>query len=101
MVQLQITSDQQNVLPIIQSAITEKLKRIEIGLKKTEQEIEKFEAKYQISSEKFINEYTAEDLYGGDDEYISWMGEIHLRQAIFEELKFLRNINNNKWIKIR
>ncbi len=92
MVKLQITSDQQNVLPIIQSAITAKVKRIEIGLRKTEQEIQKFEAKYHIPSEQFLNNYTAEDLDGGDDEYVSWMGELHLRQAIWEELHLLQNI---------
>ena len=92
MVKLQITSDQQNVLPIIQSVITAKVKRIEIGLRKTEQEIRKFEAKYHIPSEQFLNNYTAEDLDGGDDEYVSWMGELHLRQAIWEELQLLQNI---------
>ena len=92
MVKLQITSDQQYALPIIQSAIVEKVKRIEIGLQKTEQEIQKFETKYHIPSEQFINHYTAEDLEGGDDEYVSWMGELQIRQAIWEELQLLQNI---------
>jgi hypothetical protein len=51
MVKLQITSDQQHALPIIQSAIVAKVKRIELGLRKTEQEIQKFETKYHIPSE--------------------------------------------------
>jgi hypothetical protein len=92
MVQLQIISDQQNALPVIQSAIAAKVKRIEIGLRKTEQEIQKFETKYNLPSEQFMNDCTAEDLDGGDDEYVSWMGEIHLRQAIREELHLLNNI---------
>lgn len=92
MVTLQITSDQQQVLPIIQSAIVAKVKRIEIGLKKTEQEIQKFETKYHISSEQFMDAYTADDLEGGDDDYVSWMGELKLRQAIWEELQLLQNI---------
>jgi len=92
MVKLQITSDQQHALPIIQSAIVAKVKRIEIGLRKTEQEIQKFETKYHIPSEQFMNDYTAEDLEGGDDEYVSWMGELQIRQAIWEELQLLQNI---------
>ncbi len=92
MVQLQITSDQQQVLPMIQSAIAAKVKRIEIGLRRTEREIQQFETKYHIPSEQFMNDYAAEDLDGGDDEYVSWMGEIHLRQAIWEELHLLQNI---------
>ncbi len=92
MVQLQIISDQQHALPVIQSAITAKVKRIEIGLRKTEEEIQKFESKYHLSSEQFMNDCTAEDLDGGDDEYVSWMGELQLRQAIREELHLLNNI---------
>ena len=92
MIKLQIASDQQNVLPIIQSAIVAKVKRIEIGLRKTEQEIQRFETKYHIPSEQFLSDYTAEDLEGGDDEYVSWMGELTLRQAIWEELQLLQNI---------
>ncbi|WP_339137443.1 MAG: hypothetical protein WGN25_05290 [Candidatus Electrothrix sp. GW3-4] len=92
MVQLQIISDQQNALPVIQSAIAAKVKRIEIGLRKTEQEIQRFESKYHIASEQFMTDCTAEDLDGGDDEYVSWMGELQLRQAIREELHLLNNI---------
>jgi hypothetical protein len=92
MVKLQITSDQQNVLPIIQSAISEKIKRIEIGLRHTEREIQEFEHKYHVRSDQFIRNYTAEDLEGGDEEYISWMGELKLREAIQDELHILQNI---------
>ncbi len=92
MTQLQITSDQDHVLPIIQAAIAAKVKRVEIGLRKTDREIQHFEAKYHIPSEQFISDYTAEDLDGGDDEYVSWMGELHLRQAIWEELQLLQHI---------
>ena len=92
MVQLRIISDQQHALPVIQSAIAAKVKRIEIGLRKTEQEIQKFETKYHIESEQFMNDCTAEDLDGGDDEYVTWMGELQLREAIREELHLLSNI---------
>ena len=92
MVKLHITSDQQNVLPIIQSAISAKIKRIEIGLRRTEHELQQFEAKYHIPSDEFANTYTAEDLDGGDEEYISWMGELKLRQAMYEELQVLQHI---------
>jgi hypothetical protein len=93
MVRLHVSSDQQNALPVIQSAIEAKKKRIEIGLKRTEQEISRFEAKYQMPSEKFLSRHlTAEDLEGGDDDYISWMGELRLRQAVLEELHILQDI---------
>ena len=92
MVQLQIRTDQHDVLPLIQSAIIAKIKRIEIGLRKTEQTIQHFERKYQIPSEQFMTTYTADDLEGGDDDYVSWMGELQLRNAIREELSILQHI---------
>jgi hypothetical protein len=92
MIRLHIASDQQNALPVIQSAISAKMKRIEIGLRKTEKEIQKFEEKYSMSSDQFQNDCSAEDLAGGDDDYISWMGEIHIRQAAQEELHLLQQI---------
>ncbi|PIE32513.1 hypothetical protein CSA56_15015 [candidate division KSB3 bacterium] len=59
-----MTSDQQQVFPIIQSAIVAKIKRIESGLRKTEQDIQQVETKYHIPSEQFLDDYTAEDLEG-------------------------------------
>jgi len=61
-------------------------------LLKTEQEIRKFENKYQISSEQFLYECKAEDLEGGDDEYVSWFGEMKLRESIQEECQILQEV---------
>lgn len=92
MVTLRIVSDRQNVVPIIQTAIAAHLKRMELGLRKTDREIRKFETKYQISSEHFLARYAAEDLNGNDDEYVSWLGELKLRDALREEFQALSDI---------
>jgi hypothetical protein len=76
----------------IQSAIASKMKRIELGLRKTEKEIQRFEEKYNMSSDQFLHDCTAEDLTEGDDDYVSWMGELQLRQAVLEELHLLQDI---------
>ena len=92
MAKLNIISDNDNILPIIQSAVLSHLKRVKIGLQKTDNEIRQFESKYKISSAQFLDSYTAEDLEGGDDEYISWLGEINLKRSILEELQALQDI---------
>ncbi len=92
MVRMEIISDRSNIIPLIQEAIEAKMKRTEIGFHKTEQEIRKFETKYNISSEKFLTSCTAEDLAGGDEDYISWFGELKLREALLEELQALHEI---------
>ncbi len=92
MVTLEIKSDVENIEPLIRSAIEAGIKRLEISLKKTEKVIRGFEEKYKISSDIFIREYSAEDMEGGDDEYISWMGEIKIREKLNEELDKLKQI---------
>ncbi len=92
MTKLQIISDNDKALPIIQTAIATQLKRLEIGLKKTKQEIKKFETKYQTSSEQFLRELKAEDPAGGDDDYVDWMGELKLKESIREELQAIQDV---------
>ena len=88
MIRLEIKSDFENAESIIRSAVCSEIKRMEIGLRRTDGEIKKFEDKYQISSDKFVREYTAEDLSGGDDEYVSWMGEIKIMRRITQLILF-------------
>lgn len=92
MVTLRIASDRQNVVPMIQAAIAAHLKRMDLGLRKADGEIRKFETKYRVSSERFLASYAAEDLDGNDDEYVSWLGELRLRDALREELQALSEI---------
>ena len=48
--------------------------------------------KNQVSSEHFITEMHAEDLSGGDDEYIRWAGEYELMQRLQKKLQQLQEI---------
>ncbi len=89
MSKLRIISDREDISNIIRSAISVKIKRMEIGLNKTIKEIKKFEDKYKISSETFLSQFTAEDLKRGDDEYISWAGELKIRERILEDLQII------------
>jgi len=89
---LKIISDKEEISDIIKSAIFAEIKRMEVGLNKTKKEIKRFEEEYKIPSEVFLKEFTAEDLKGGDDEYIRWAGELKIRERILEDLKRLKNI---------
>jgi len=92
MVKLKIISDKEDVTDVIKSAISAEIKRLEIGLNRTNREIKKFEEEYKVSSEVFLKELTAEDLKGGDDEYIRWAGELKIKDRILDELKKLKDI---------
>ena len=69
---------------------TAEIKRLEVGLNRTLKEIKIFEGKFRVTSEVFLKDFTAEDLQGGDDEYVKWTGELKIRDSILEELKQVR-----------
>ncbi len=92
MTTIRILSDQKDMPEVIRAAILAEIKRLEIGLKKTEKEIRAFEDKYKVSSEIFSAQFGAEDLQGGDEEYVRWDGELKIRQRILEDLKKLEEI---------
>lgn len=90
---LQIKSDMDSsAMDIIKSAIQAELKRLEIGLEKTERQIAMFEKEYKISSETFLKKFTAEDMKSGDTEYISWAGELKIREKIISDINRLKDI---------
>ena len=89
---IKIESNQANVPQIVKSAIWTEVKRLEIGLSRTEKEIRGFEDKYRVDSETFLRRYTAEDLSGQDEEYIRWAGELRIRERILEDLEKLKEI---------
>ncbi len=90
---LHIKSDSDNsAIDIIKTAIDAELKRLEIGLQKTERQIARFEEEYKISSETFLKQFTAEDMKNGDHEYIAWAGELKIRERILKDINRLKEI---------
>lgn len=93
MIKLQIQSEtNDSAVDIIKSAIAAEIKRLEIGLQKTGKQIRQFEQTYNISSEKFLADFAAENMKHGDAEYVEWAGELRIRDKIAADLKRLREI---------
>ncbi|MBI4683659.1 MAG: hypothetical protein HY755_00485 [Nitrospirae bacterium] len=93
MTTVQIKSDSDNdTMDIIKTAINAEVKRLELGLQKTERQIAKFEEEYKISSEIFLLKFTAEDMKKGDSEYIVWAGELKIKERILKDINRLKEI---------
>ncbi|MFZ5996899.1 MAG: hypothetical protein ACOYW7_05365 [Nitrospirota bacterium] len=93
MIKLRIQSESDDrAVEIIRSAISAEIKRLEMGLQKTEKQINRFEQEYKTTSDVFLKEFTAENMKNGDREYIEWAGELKIRDRIAEDLKRLREI---------
>jgi deoxyribodipyrimidine photolyase-like uncharacterized protein len=79
---------------IIQSALSERLHSIEAGIKRTEERLQEFETKYQLSTVEFIQSFNNDELLHNFD-FDEWVGESrmlkHLQQKkeIIEEIEFV------------
>jgi hypothetical protein len=80
------------VLGLVRSAIESQIVKLELGLQLAQKRTRPFEQKYGVTSEYFISEMAAEDLEGGDDEYVRWAGEYKLMQRLQEKLRQLLEI---------
>ena len=79
---------------IIQSALSERLQTVTAGIKKTEERLQEFETKYQLSTEEFITRFN-NDEFSHSFDFDEWVGEsrmlTHLQQIkeSIEEIDFV------------
>ena len=65
--------------------------RLRASIQRTQRRLAEFESKYHISTDRFLVEMTAEDLEGGDLEYVEWAGEAKLLEGLEAELDGLEH----------
>ena len=88
------TSKPAKAADILKEALAIEASRLKYSLNLAKKRLKRFETKYNISSEKFINEWSAEDLKGEDLEYVEWAGEYQLFSRLNERLVILESIEN-------
>ncbi len=59
--------------------------RLRLAVAAAKERLAPFEQRYGVSSEYFMAEMAAEDLEGGDDEYVQWAGEWRLLKRLEEK----------------
>jgi hypothetical protein len=80
------------VMYLVESAVQGEIAHLELALELAQKRVAPFESKYGVASEKFIATMTAEDLQGGDDEYVQWAGEYKLMQRLEQKLNQLKDL---------
>jgi hypothetical protein len=88
------TNAPEKAADILKEALATEASRIKYSLNLAKKRLKRFETKYNISSAKFINEWSAEDLKGKDMEYVEWAGEYQLFSRLNERLEVLESIEN-------
>lgn len=61
--------------------------QLQINIERTQRKLNKFERQYNVSTTYFLSHMTAEDLTGGDLEYVEWAGEAKLLTGLQSELE--------------
>jgi hypothetical protein len=82
--------DQQGAQSVLQ-AIESYKTRVRGGIAQTRRRLLDFEQRYGVPTTQFLKEMTAEDLQGGDIEYVEWAGEAKLLAGLQNELEELEN----------
>jgi hypothetical protein len=65
--------------------------RLRSGIERTKRRLASYEARYGVDTAHFLREMAAEDLTGGDMEYVEWAGEAKLLEGLTAELKELEH----------
>ena len=79
---------------VLREALETEALRLKYSLSLAKRRLKRFEAKYNISSKKFMSEWSAEDLKGRDLEYVEWAGEYQLFSRVNERVGVLKSIEN-------
>ncbi len=65
--------------------------RLRLSIERTRRQLTQFEQRYGVTTAHFLSEMAAEDLHGGDIEYVLWAGEAHLLKGLEAEYQELDN----------
>jgi hypothetical protein len=65
--------------------------QLKTSIARTQRKLTKFEKQYHVTTTNFLTDMTAEDLPGGDLEYVEWAGEAKLLIGLQTELQELEH----------
>jgi hypothetical protein len=82
--------DRSSVQAVVQALEAYKV-RLRASISRTKRRLAVFEARYRVDTTHFLHEMAAEDLQGGDLEYVEWAGEAKLLEGLEAELRELEH----------
>ena len=83
-------SGKQGAQPVLQAIETYKA-RLRSGIERSRLRLRQFKQRYEVETTHFLRHMAAEDLEGGDLEYVEWAGEAKLLEGLQEELRQLEH----------
>ena len=83
-------ADRHGAQTIIQALDAYKV-RLRASIDRTKRHLAAFETRYGVDTDHFLRDMTAEDLAGGDLEYVEWAGEAKMLEGLEAELRELED----------
>lgn len=82
--------ERESAQPVIQ-AIEAYKARLRAAIERSKRQLRQFELRYGVDTTHFLRDMAAEDLAGGDLEYVEWAGEAKLLVGLESELSELEH----------
>ncbi len=82
--------EKQGARPVLQ-AIEFYKARLRTSIERSKRHLNQFEQRYGVDTARFLQDMAAEDLEGGDLEYVEWAGEAKLLKGLETELAELEH----------
>ena len=76
----------------MEAALNNELQLMEVGIKKTEYNLRKFEKKYAMNTKTFISDYENSNLEE-TMEFIEWIGEFRMLERLIDKSDRLKSIH--------
>jgi hypothetical protein len=81
----------ESLLQIIQSALSERLDNLNNGIKITQQRLQEFEIKYQLSTADFLDKFNNDQLQHSFD-FDEWLGEAKMLTHLLESKQAIEGV---------
>lgn len=92
MAELTLVSTRQRLLkPLVEAALANELRLLEAAIRRTEQRLREFEARYQLPTDEFIRRFE-DDEFEETLELAEWIGEYRLLERLRDKADALRGI---------
>jgi hypothetical protein len=86
-----VSTRKRQLKPLVEAALSNELRLLEAGIRRTEQKILQFEEKYHLRTQEFISRYENDEL-GETLDFDEWIGEFRLLARLREKADTLRDI---------
>ena len=86
-----VSTRKQQLRPLVEAALANELRLMEVGIRRTEQRLLEFERKYHLGTQHFIDRYENDEMEETMD-FDEWIGEFRLLARLREKADTLKDI---------